>query len=274
MQIITHYVKLGALAILTLLSLAGYSQNTLNSYKYVLVPQKFDFLSSVDEYDLNTKTKSLLEQKGFTVFFTNEGAPQIATINRCAILTAEVKLRKAFFTTSLTLFLKDCYGNVIFKSKEGRSWEKAYDTAYSGALKDAFSTLMAFPYKYDSTLAAQPQQPANTNTTVSPPQTPPSPKGVVTDVSPPSPKTAVIDISSALYAQVISNGYQLIDTTPKKVMTLVKTSLPDCYLAQPAAALEPGAGITNGVVFKNKDEWFFEYLKDGVLVSQKLTIKF
>jgi hypothetical protein len=34
------------------------------------------------------------------------------------------------------------------------------------------------------------------------------------------------------------------------------------------------AGASNGMVFKKDGEWFFEYYKDGKLVSQKLEIKF
>jgi hypothetical protein len=60
----------------------------------------------------------------------------------------------------------------------------------------------------------------------------------------------------------------LIDTTPKKVLTLLKTSLQDCFLT------ETGVGASNGIVFKKNGEWFFEYYKEGTLVSQKLEIKF
>jgi hypothetical protein len=31
---------------------------------------------------------------------------------------------------------------------------------------------------------------------------------------------------------------------------------------------------SNGIVFKKNGEWFFEYYKDGTLVSQKLAIRF
>jgi hypothetical protein len=60
----------------------------------------------------------------------------------------------------------------------------------------------------------------------------------------------------------------LIDTIPKKVLTLLKTSVQDCFLA------ETGGGGPNGIVFKKNGEWFFEYYKEGTLVSQKLEIKF
>ena len=40
-------------------------QRSLNEYKYVTVPNKFDFLKSDDQYQLNSLTKFLLEKKVF-----------------------------------------------------------------------------------------------------------------------------------------------------------------------------------------------------------------
>lgn len=268
-------MKIGPLLFFTLFTVAVHAQNTINSYKYVLVPQKFDFLREVDEYNLNTTTKSLLEQKGFTVFWINGDMPQTLAANRCAALIVEVTQRKAIFTTNLTLTLKDCSGNIIYKGKEGRSWEKEFNVAYDQALRDAFTSLKNVPYKYDSTQSAQAQPLAATTAATAAPA-PSAATGAssapVANTSSPqapaSPQQATADISGPLYAQAIPNGYQLIDTIPKKVLTLLKTSVQDCFLAETAAR------TSNGIVFKKDGEWFFEYYKDGTLVSQKLAIKF
>ena len=250
-----NYMKIGALLIFTLFTVAGHSQNTINNFKYVLVPQKFEFLKDDDEYGLNATTKSLLEQKGFVVFWSNENLPQPLASNRCTALIAEVTQRKAMFSTNLTLLLKDCSGNIIFKGKEGKSREKEFNVAYDEALKDAFSSLNNVPYKYDSSVTIQQAQIASVTYTNSP-------------QAPVSAQRAIVDISGTLYAQATPNGYQLIDTIPKKVLTLLKTSVQDCFLA------ETGGGGPNGIVFKKNGEWFFEYYKEGTLVSQKLEIKF
>jgi hypothetical protein len=260
MQIERQYIKIGALFIFSLLTVTGHSQNTINSYKYVLVPQKFDFVSEEDEYQLNSTTKSLLEQKGFVVFWSTAKLPPALAANRCSALIAEVTRRKAFLSTNLTVTLQDCSGDIIFKSKEGRSLEKEWYVAYDQALRDAFSSLNTVPYKYDSTLSAQPQQPAQAPASAQ--ASPASPQ------VPPSAQHTLADNPGTLYAQPTPNGYQLVDTIPKKVLTLLKTSVQDCFLA------ETGAGSPNGIVFKKNGEWFFEYYKDGTLVSQKLEIKF
>jgi len=252
-------MKICAFFIFTLLAVAGYSQNTINNYKYILVPQRFDFSKSDDQYGLNSTTKSQFEQKGFIVFWSNGNLPPALAANKCTALIAEVTQKNTFFATNLTVLLKDCSGNIIFKSKEGKSREKEFFIAYDHALRDALASLNDLPYKYDSTLAAQPQQPAQQSQqpVVAPANSSPAPA---------SAKSAVTGVTGTLYAQVIPNGYQLIDTTPKKVLTLLKTSMQDYFLAV--------AESSNGVVFKKNGEWFFEYYKDDKLVSQKLEIKF
>ena len=146
------------LFIFTLFTVAGFcQQNTISSYKYVLVPEKFDFLRENNQYGLNTTTKFLLEQKGFAAFVANEQLPPALAINKCIALKAEVVQKKGLFVTNLTLVLKDCQGNIVFKSKEGKSREKEFQVAYEEALKNAFLSLNDEPYKYDSTLVAQAQ---------------------------------------------------------------------------------------------------------------------
>jgi len=250
-------MKAHALLGFLLLSVAGNSQNTINNYKYVIVPIKFDFSKVANQYGLNTTTRQMLLQKGFVAILDNEEMPPAIAANNCLALKAEVTENKNFFATKLTLLLKDCRGNIIYQSKEGKSREKDYAVAYDGALKDALSSLTSLAYKYDSTLTKQPQQVAATPAASSPAPV----------LSNPSPATQVAtEKAGILYAQATANGYQLVDVTPKKVLTLFKTSAQDYFIAQ---------GETySGIVFKRNGEWFFEYYKDEKLASQKLEIKF
>jgi hypothetical protein len=245
-------MKACALLIFVLFTVAGYSQNTINSYKYVLVPERFDFAKEDNQYGLNITTKLLLEQKGFTAFVGNEELPPALAANKCNALKVEVVQKKSFFVIGVTLLLRDCQGNIIFKSKEGKSREKDWQIGYDEALKDAFSSLNDVPYKYDSTILTQTQQ------------APASP--AVSPAVPVSAKSPVPEMTGTLYAQVTANGYQLIDITPKKILTLLKTSVQDYFIAE--------AGAANGIVFKRDGEWFFEYYEGDKLVSRKLEIKF
>lgn len=256
-------MKACALFMLLLFAVAGYSQNTINNYKYVLVPEKYEFLKEDNQYGLNITTKLLLQQKGFTALMDDETMPAELVANKCNALRAEVVQKKGLFVTNLTLLLKDCQGNVVFKSKEGKSREKEFMAAYNLALRDAFTSLNDVEYKYDGTVFKQSQQATVAATAPAPSTTPPAPA----TASAPAPATAAVTESAGtLYAQATSNGYQLIDTTPKKVLTLLKTSMQDYFIAED--------GVSNGIVFKKNGEWFFECYKDGKLVSQQLQIKF
>jgi hypothetical protein len=238
------------LLLLLLISVSGYAQNTIDNYKYVLVPEKFSFLKQDNQYRLNTLTKWLLEEKGFTAYYDNAELPKEIANNKCTALNVEVLQKKSMFSTNLTLLLKDCQGNIIFKGKEGKSREKEFDASYNEALRDAFTSLNETPYAYKGGTA-------NVPAPISPPVNQPAAKVVATETNQPA---------GTLYAQPTVNGYQLIDTTPKKVLTLFKTSVPDYFIADNGAA--------NGMVLKKNGEWFFEYYKDGQLTAEKLLIKF
>jgi hypothetical protein len=71
-----------------------------------------------------------------------------------------------------------------------------------------------------------------------------------------------------LYAQAITNGYQLVDSTPKIIMILQQTSFSNFYIAK-AHWLEE-----NGILFKKGGNWIFEYYEADQLVNKKMNIKF
>lgn len=230
-------------------SFSGSAQQTLNNYKYVIVPEKFSFLKTENLYGLNDLAKFLVEQKGFTAYFDNTGVPADIANNKCKALNMEVIERKTMFTTNLTVLLKDCQGNILFKSKEGKSREKEYKTSYNYALRDAFASMDSLNYVATESPVAQPQQSASTITA------PAKSELLTSTVS-----------AGTLYAQPIANGFQLINTTPKVVLTLLSTTVQDYFIANNGAA--------HGIAYKRNGEWFFEYYLDNKLVTEKLLIKF
>jgi hypothetical protein len=285
------------LVLLLFVSFSGYSQNTISNYKYVVVPEKFNFLKQKDQYSLNSLTKGLLEYKGFTVYFDNAELPGEVANNKCLALSADVLEKSGMFSTTITLVLKDCKGNIVFKSKEGTSREKEFKIAYNMALRDAFTSLNQLPYSYNGStnepvpptiattapaVSAKPTVTASTvpvkstdsvtNKPVEPVITTPAPVAPVkpTEAASTVPVKSMEVVSNqpagTLYAQAIANGYQLIDTTPKIVLTLLKTSAENYFIASNATV--------NGIVLKKNEGWVFEYYKDGKLVSEKLLVKF
>ncbi|MCX2453698.1 hypothetical protein OQX61_20680 [Pedobacter sp. PLR] len=227
-------------------SFSGYTQ-TLTNYKYVVVPEKFPFLKTANLYGLNDLAKFLVEQKGFTPYFDNAELPAEIANNKCKALNLEVLERKTMFTTNLTVILKDCQGNILFKSKEGKSREKEYKASYNFALRDAFTSLDTLNFVAGTT-----------PTTIQNPQQTPVAIAPV--------KSEVIAVAGTLYAQPIANGFQLINTEPKVILTLLTTSVQDYFIANNATA--------HGIVFKKAGEWHFEYYQGDKLVTEKLLIKF
>lgn len=69
-----------------------------------------------------------------------------------------------------------------------------------------------------------------------------------------------------LYAQELSNGYQLIDSTPKIKLKIFKSSMPNVYIAK--------ADERDGVVYASDGKWFFEYHEGNQIVKEELNIKF
>ena len=236
-------------------AISGHAQNTINNYKYVLVPEQFSFLKQANQYRLNTLTKVLLEEKGFTVYFDNSELPTEIANNKCKALNADVAEKKGMFTTTLTLILKDCQGNVVFKGKEGKSREKEFDASYNEALRNAFASLNEVPYTFTG-------EAVSTAPVTKPAVTVPVP---VKPVAVPA-TVPVNQPAGTLYAQATANGFQLIDTTPKKVLTLFKTTVQDYFIAE--------SDQFKGIVLKKDGEWFFEYYNNDKLISEKLLIKF
>lgn len=234
-------------------SFSGYAQQTLNNYKYVVVPEKFSFLKTNNLYGLNDLAKFLVEQKGFTAYLDNSELPAEIANNKCTALNLDLIERKTMFTTNLTIILKDCQGNILFKSKEGKSREKEYKTSYNFALRDAFSSMDSLNYVA-----------ATTPMTQIPVATVPQQSPVITYA--PATASEVVPAAGTLYAQPISNGFQLINTAPKVVLTLLITTVPDYFIANHATA--------QGIAFKRNGEWFFEYYQNNKLVTEKLLIKF
>lgn len=227
------------------ISIAASAQRTLNDYRYVIVPVKYDFLDEENKYRLNTITKFNLTQMGFEAFYSNEDLPLEAAAERCSRLFVNVEKIDSFLSTRVVIVFRDCDNNVVNQSTVGISKAKEFKLAYPEALNDAFKSLFTFGYKYNGTVyKSSAKKPVEI------------------------PKSSVEseDTPNMLFAQAISNGYQLVDKTPKVVFKIFKTSHPDYFTVQ--------SETINGALIRKNNEWILEYYKDDKPVSEKLLIKF
>lgn len=244
-----------------LVSSFGFAQS-INDYSGVIIPLKYDFLKSENQYRLATLTKVNLKKAGFTAFYANETFPG-GYNDRCSLLNVDVIRDNAFLVTKLYVVFKDCSGKEIFKSEMGKSKEKDYEVAYSEALNMAFESVYALHYKYDGTPAVN-----NTNTGMATPQVAPVITTAVTAaaVAVNVPNNSAEPDGAVLFAQPIKNGFQLIDSTPKVVMKVYKTTNPSIYLAS--------KGDTQGTLVLKDNQWYFEYYEKDTLMSEIIKVKF
>ena len=244
-------MKKANLILLLLLFNYGFSQ-TLNQYKAVIIPLKYDFQKEQNQYRIQTLIKVNLLKSGFQAYYSNEIIP-IEINDRCKLLTLDLVKESTFIVTKLVLVFKDCYGVAILKSGIGKSREKQFEIAYKEALDNAFMSLNTIDNSN-----------FDTNSILN------NPSDLVLQTSS-KVKNETAELiknkeNSLLFAQPTSFGYQLIDREPKVIMKIYKTSNPASYIAF--------KGNLQGVLVAKENQWLFEYYQNDNLVSEKVDVKF
>lgn len=268
------------------------SQTSVNDYKYVIVPNIFDFQKEEDQYRLNTLTKVLFEKYGYTVIMENEALPDDALSNVCLALRADVIRESGAFNSKLKVQLENCKKIVVFTSNIGKSKEKKYQVAYTLALREAFKSFELIPYAYkenEVVLAYGNGNRKNNDDEIEKlkkeiktlkeekkavAELPKEEKPVVVkeEVSkapkkPKTPKTPKVEVNESLnvlYAQKTTNGFQLVDSTPKVVYQIKKTGMQHVYLVEGK----------NAIIYKLDANWVLEYYENDILKTKIIHIKF
>ena len=252
-----------------LLFIGSYSfSQSVNDYKAVIIPLKYDFLKTENQYRIVTLTKANLKKAGFEAFYNNESIPSEYN-DRCSLLYIDVVNESTFLVTKLYATLKDCNGKIIFQSEVGKSKEKEYDWAYSEALNGAFVSIYALKYKYnEKSTVATPVEAKSDDITMVVPVAAATTEVASVDASLNNANAAIAENSDSglLYAQPTATGFQLVDSTPKVVFKVYKTSSPSCYIAN--------KGTVQGVLISNDNQWYFEHYQNDKLVSEKVAVKF
>ncbi len=256
------------LLLLTLTS--GFSQNNLNAYKYVIVPNQYDFLKSADQFQLNSLSEFLFNKHGFIALMEDSEFPEDLIKNRCLALKSDVARDKNLFKTKLNVVLKDCNDKIVYTSKAGESREKEYKIAYNQALRAAFKTFSTLNYKYE---------PATTVTVGSPKQLKPIAEKEIIEkeiieeenikkIEQPATvlntQETVTNTANILYAQAMTNGYQLVDSSPKVLYKILKTGLKDVFMLKGQEA----------IIYRFDEQWIMEYYENGSIQKKVLNIKF
>ena len=124
------------------------AQDDLNAYKYVTVPNRFDFQKSEDAYQLNSLLKFLFNKKGFEAVLNNETMPFALRTNPCLGVLAKVVNESNMFKTKVFIELYNCHNQVVLKTEIGESKEKDFKKGFQEAIRLAFKTIDDIPYNY------------------------------------------------------------------------------------------------------------------------------
>ncbi|PWH83412.1 hypothetical protein DIS18_02335 [Algibacter marinivivus] len=272
-----------------------FSQSSINSYKYIIVPERFDFLKEKDQYQINSLTQFLFNKYGFEAVIQGSDYPEDLIGNRCLALNSDVTKESGVFKTKLKIELRDCNDKIVFTSKIGESREKEFKVAYNLAIRDAFRSIEALNYKYEpneniTSLNTTSKSQANAEVSEEIKQLKKEiqnlkkEKEVVNEVTKPkvgTPKVAkpkaktvvqskvsetpvIQGVSNVLYAQAIGNGFQLVDSSPKVIYRIKHTNLKDVFLVEGNSA----------VIYKKGNDWVIEYYSGNTLEQETLNIKF
>lgn len=264
------------------------AQININDYKYVIVPNKFDFLNEPDQYRLNTLTKVLLEKHGFTTIMEDEKFPDDAVLNNCLSLKANVLNESGVFNSKLKVQLKNCKNEVVFTTAIGSSREKMYQVAYTLALRQAFRSFHTINYQYQENpdilayskngnkvdnieieklkeeikvLKEEKEAQNNVAKNVAKVDTTLIEDTKVIESITKVEETVAVDVLTAVR---IANGYQLKDNALQVVYTIKKTGIPNVYIVEDKEA----------IIYMLNASWVMEYYQNEKLQSKTYTIKF
>jgi hypothetical protein len=236
-------------------------EENINNYKYIIVPERFEFQKSEDSFQINSLTKFLFTKYGFEAIISSEKFPEDLMRNRCLSLTAILNDNSKMFFTEMNYDLVDCNNTVVFSSIPAKSKEKVYKKAYHQVIRKTFESFKAMNYHYE------PSKSLSTSVDQPTVKAIPNDKKLVSEIKEEKTEIPVVVIEnkeSILYAQVLPNGFQLVDNTPKVKYTLQETSVKNVFIVSG----------TDGIVYNSNNKWILEYYIDNQFFKEELKIKF
>ena len=233
------------------------AQTDLNQYKYVSVPDRFDFMKTNNQYQISSLTQFLLTKKGFTVLESIENYPSDLAANSCLLLDINVEKIKGFLKTKLELQFINCKKEMVFRSAIGTSKEKDFKMAYHQAIRAAFDSMEALNYNYEASAAIDISAPIEPSKPVLPKpsvQTPPVPV-VVASVDP-------VDLLELPKNLIVSTayGFDITDANGRVLYSIHPTMGEGIFIIDKLP----------GIAYKRGKRWVREYVLEKKTVIEPL----
>lgn len=256
---------------------SSFAQN-INQYKYVEVPQRFDFQKEANAFNVNVLTKMLLEKYGFITYMDDALKPADAANDICKeVLHVKVDEESTLFVRKLTVKLLDCQNNIVFTTKQGESSTKDLRVAYNQALRMAFESFDSLSYKYEQKASNKSvNAAANHSTEALQINRSTNPGKIIVNednlakvtqrtIDDASAKVESATVEIEFVAKSIENGFLLQSATLPEIR-MQKSSIDNYYIAQ--------IGDLPAMIYKIGSVWKLEYYKNAKLQSKVIDIKF
>ena len=245
-------------------------EKKVNNYKFIVVPERFDFLKQKDEYKTSSLTKFLLEKNGFTVVLNSEQYPKDLRDNPCSGLKALVLDKSSMFKVKVIIELRDCSNKILYTSDEGVSKLKEFKKGFQEAIRNAHASMNDIAYEpfLLETIAKDKKEIITVN-----PVLVKEVKEVKLEVELPVTNNIEaaqispinnIALSTTLYAQPKENGFQLINLKPQVVFVILNTSVKGVFVIKDK----------NGLFYKKGENWVAEFHENGKRIEKKYQVKF
>ncbi|EKT4544228.1 hypothetical protein JE945_000263 [Flavobacterium psychrophilum] len=247
--------------VFALISSVTYSQSSLNDYEMAIIPSKFEFQKEDNQYRISSTIKAFLKQKGFEAYVSTDVLPEGFLDYNCNKIFVNVLEENTLFSTRIKIEFKNCKQLVLFTTDLGESREKELGKGYNQALLLALKSFDKARYKFSGKTyydeEAQEKIKSRDVHSISSEVTKitKSEKGVTYE------KVTKQDalVTSEVFVKVVNQANQ-------QELLLYKTSREGIYLCNQNGK--------NGVVFAKDEVWFFEYLENEKLISEKLDVNF
>ncbi|WP_442846485.1 hypothetical protein [Leeuwenhoekiella sp. H156] len=154
-----------SLLILMTVAFTGLKAQDVKDYKYVVVPQKFDFQDEAGQYDLNALARFLFIKWGFDAYLENEELPADLNASGCNTLYTRADVG-GFLTTKANIKLVNCKGQTVFEIPEGKSKIKEFKAGHQEAFRRAFEGLEELGYTYSDEIVESAEVSEETETLI------------------------------------------------------------------------------------------------------------
>lgn len=232
------------------------------NYEVVILPKKFEFQKSENQYNLVTLCKLFFEKEGFQVFYKEDLSEEEYFNNRCNYLYINLLDNGSMFTTKVSVEVKDCKNAILLSSKEAKTKEKDFNLAYNEVTREALIDLRG-KLTIKNTFSSMPSENV---AVVSAIKVEPIKEVEPINVENTTTKNTISENTATLSIIVTKNGYNLLDESKNIKFELLKTSNPTIFIAK--------KGNIQGVFTLNSPQSKFESYQNDELVVDEVAVKF